>query len=186
MSQPRAVWRASVIAAAAACWPRRKATRRGPAEGDCQELRERLDVVLNNLAARRGGRLQVPHGGPQGASIRYTSAVRALETCASTPTRFSAVLEGLSEVFPGAGPAQIRSMLTDLVRQGFLVTSLRAPLTVTDPLGHLIERLQGVEADAIEAVAPVLHGLEGVAAALHHHNRAPGAGQTRMREGTLK
>ncbi|MFJ8754592.1 lantibiotic dehydratase [Streptomyces sp. NPDC102441] len=153
---------------------------------NCQELLERLDVVLNNLAARRGGRLQVPHGGPHGASIKYTSAVRALETCASTPTRFSAVLEGLSEAFPGAGPAQIRSTLTGLVRQGFLVTSLRAPLTVTDPLGHLIERLQAVEAHAIEAVAPILHGLEGVAAALDHHNRTPGAGQTRMREALVR
>ncbi|WP_325748079.1 lantibiotic dehydratase [Streptomyces sp.] len=149
---------------------------------NCAELLDRLDVVLNNLAARRGGRLQVPHGGPHGASVKYTSAVRVLESCASTPIRFSAALEGLSEAFPGADPAQIRSMLTDLVRQGFLVTSLRAPLTVTDPLGHLIECLQGVEAHAIEAAAPILHGLEDVAAALHHHNRAPGTGQTRMRE----
>ncbi|MFJ8173642.1 lantibiotic dehydratase [Streptomyces sp. NPDC094473] len=153
---------------------------------NCQELLERLDVVLNSLAARRGGRLQVPHGGPHGTGIKYTSAVRALETCASTPTRFSAVLEALTKVFPGTAPARIRTMLTDLVRQGFLVTSLRAPLTVTDPLGHLLDRLHGVEAHTIEAVAPVLHGLERVAAALHHHNRTPGAGQTRMREALVR
>ncbi|MFE7751383.1 lantibiotic dehydratase [Streptomyces sp. NPDC057428] len=148
---------------------------------NCQELLERLDVVLNNLAARRGGRLHVPHGGPHGAGIKYTSAVRALETCAAAPTRFSAVVDGLAEVFPGAGPARIRSMLVDLVRQGFLVTGLRAPLTVTDPLGHLLERLHGAEAHTIEAVAPILRGLEGAAAALRHHNRTPTAGQTRLR-----
>ncbi|MEK8144019.1 lantibiotic dehydratase [Streptomyces sp. M10(2022)] len=35
-------------------------------------------------------------------------------------------------------------------------------------------------------MAPILHGLEGVAAALHHHNRTPGAGQTRVREALVR
>ncbi|MGW1887768.1 lantibiotic dehydratase [Streptomyces sp. NPDC001970] len=148
----------------------------------CPELLERLDVVLNNLAARRGGRLQVPRGGPHGASIKYTSAVRTLQDCAAVPIRFNSVADKLSEVFPGAGPAKVRGMLTELVQQGFLITGLRAPLTVTNPLGHLIDRLQAVDAHTISAVAPVLRDLEAVAAAVHHHNRTAGSGQARLRD----
>ncbi|WP_351230059.1 lantibiotic dehydratase [Streptomyces sp. NPDC002133] len=148
----------------------------------CPVLLERLDVVLNNLAARRGGRLQVPHGGPHGASIRYTSVVRALQDRAAAPIRFGTVVDTLTDTFPGTDAARVRGMLTELVQQGFLLTCLRAPMTVTDPLGHLIEQLHKVEASTVEGAAAVLRDLEAVAAAVRYHNDTPGQGQARPRE----
>ncbi|MDX3308886.1 lantibiotic dehydratase [Streptomyces sp. ME08-AFT2] len=145
----------------------------------CPILLERLDVVLNNLAARRGGRLHVPHGGPMGATVRRTSAVRVIERLAGGPVRFAALAEQLAAAFPRTEPQNIRTLLGALVREKFLITSLRAPMTDTDPLSHLIERLHGAVADAgmVPQVAQVLHELEAVQRAVHEHNRRPASAQ---------
>ncbi|MEU6708630.1 lantibiotic dehydratase [Streptomyces wuyuanensis] len=148
----------------------------------CPDLLERLDVVMNNLAARRGGRLQVPHGGQHGASVVHTSAVRALQDYAAVPIHFGAVVDTLASLFPGSDTGRVRTMLTELVRQGFLLSCLRAPMTETDPLGHLLEQLHKAEASTIESAAAILRDLEAVAAALRHHNAIPGPGQARPRE----
>ncbi|GAA2463098.1 lantibiotic dehydratase [Streptomyces macrosporus] len=66
---------------------------------------------------------------------------------------------------PGVDRAQVRRMLTELVRQGFLITSLRAPFTVTDPLAHCLDRLRAAGAEDTDA-AELLHALQQVAADL--------------------
>ncbi|CAL9509334.1 lantibiotic dehydratase family protein [Streptomyces sp. enrichment culture] len=148
----------------------------------CPILLERLDVVLNNLAARRGGRLHVPHGGPMGATVRRTSAVRVIERLAGGPVRFAALAEQLAASFPRTEPQNIRTLLGALVREKFLITSLRAPMTDTDPLSHLIERLHGADAGTVPQVAQVLHELEAVQRAVHEHNRRPASEQGLARE----
>ncbi|WP_406308085.1 lantibiotic dehydratase [Streptomyces griseoaurantiacus] len=139
----------------------------------CPDLLERVDVVLNDLAARRGGRLHVPHGGPMGATVRRTSAVRVIEDLARVPVRFAALAEQLAASFPRTEPKAIGALLGALVREKFLITSLRAPMTDTDPLSHLIERLNGADAGTVPEVAQVLHELEAVQRAVHEHNRLP-------------
>lgn len=148
----------------------------------CPILLERLDVVLNNLAARRGGRLHVPHGGQMGATVRRTSAVRVIERLAGGPVRFAALAEQLAASFPRTEPQNIRTLLGALVREKFLITSLRAPMTNTDPLSHLIQRLHGADAGAVPQVAQVLHELEAVQCAVHEHNRRPASAQGPARE----
>ncbi|MGN3958251.1 lantibiotic dehydratase [Streptomyces sp. WAC8370] len=148
----------------------------------CPILLERLDVVLNNLAARRGGRLHVPHGGPMGATVRRTSAVRVIERLAGGPVRFAALAEQLAASFPRTEPQNIRTLLGALVREKFLITSLRTPMTNTDPLSHLIERLHGADAGTVPQVAQVLHELEAVQRAIHEHNRRPAGAQGLARE----
>ncbi|MET7902604.1 lantibiotic dehydratase [Streptomyces sp. NPDC005355] len=148
----------------------------------CPALLERLDVVLNNLAARRGGRLHVPHGRPMGATIRRTSAVRVIEELARRPVHFAALAEQLAASFPRTEPQKIRTLLGALVREKFLITSLRAPMTDTDPLSHLIERLHGADAGTVPEVAQVLHELEAVQRAVHEHNRRPASAQGPARE----
>ncbi|MFF0161677.1 lantibiotic dehydratase [Streptomyces sp. NPDC005263] len=148
----------------------------------CPALLERLDVVLNNLAARRGGRLHVPHGGPMGATVRRTSAVGVIEDLARRPVHFTALAEQLAASFRSAEPQNIRTLLGALVREKFLITSLRAPMTSTDPLSHLIERLHGAGAGTVPEVAQVLHELEAVQLAVHEHNRRPASVQGPARE----
>ncbi|WP_217546083.1 lantibiotic dehydratase [Streptomyces sp. GbtcB6] len=146
------------------------------------DLLERLDVVLNNLAARRGGRLHVPHGGPMGATVRRTSAVRWIEDLAREPVRFAALAEKLASAFPRTEPRHITTLLGTLVREKFLITSLRPPMTDTDPLSHLIERLHGVDVGTVPEAAQVLPELEAVRRAVHEHNRLPADRQAPQRE----
>ncbi|MGW6009197.1 lantibiotic dehydratase [Streptomyces sp. NPDC055210] len=143
----------------------------------CPALLERLDVVLNNLAARRGGRLHVPHGGPMGATVRRTSAVRVIEDLARRPVHFAVLVGQLTVSFPSTDPQKIRTLLGALVREKFLITSLRAPMTDTDPLSHLIEQLHGMDAGTVPKVGRVLHELEAVQRAVHEHNRLPARAQ---------
>ncbi|MER7932088.1 MULTISPECIES: lantibiotic dehydratase [unclassified Streptomyces] len=146
------------------------------------DLLERLDVVLNNLAARRGGRLHVPHGGPMGATVQRTSAVRWIEDLAREPVRFAALAEKLTSAFPRTEPRHITTLLGTLVREKFLITSLRPPMTDTDPLSHLIERLHGVDVGTVPEAARVLHELEAVRRAVHEHNRLPANRQSPQRD----
>ena len=148
----------------------------------CPDLLERLDVVLNNLAVRRGGRLHVPHGGPMGATVRRTSAVRVIEDVACGPVRFAALAEQLAASFPRTEPKTIGTLLGALVREKFLITNLRAPMTDTDPLSHLIARLHGADADTVPEAAQVLHELEAVQRAVHEHNRLPANRQEPQRQ----
>ncbi|WP_432033708.1 lantibiotic dehydratase [Streptomyces antibioticus] len=148
----------------------------------CPDLLERLDVVLNNLAARRGGRLHVPHGGPMGATVRRTSAVRVIEDLAREPVRFAALAEQLAASFPLTEPQNISTLLGALVREKFLITSLRAPMTDTDPLSHLIEGLHGVDAGTVPEAVQVLRELEAVHRAVQEHNRRPASGQGPARD----
>jgi thiopeptide-type bacteriocin biosynthesis protein len=136
----------------------------------CPDLLDRLDVVFSNLAVRRGVRLEAPHGQNR-VTVRQTGPVRAVQDAAATPTSFSALTGFLCHSFPGVDPAKVRALLEELVRQGFLITSLRAPMTDIDPLGYLIARLRDVGADMLPAVAPRLAALQGVYAGVRRHNQ---------------
>lgn len=136
----------------------------------CPELLERLEVVFSNLAVRRGGRLEVPRG-PNRVTVRFTPALAAVRDWSKTPVGCGGLADRLGETFGGDGPA-VRAMLTELVRQGVLITCLHPPLTVSDPLGHLLDRLREVEAETVEAVAPLLSGLREVREGLQRHNGA--------------
>ncbi len=147
----------------------------------CPELLERLHVVVTDLAVRRGGRLEVPQG-PNRVSIRYTRAVAAVADLAATPVRFGALIDTLAEDFTAAR-STVRDMLTELVRQGYLLTSLRAPFTVTDPFAHLMDRLGEVEAASIADIASLTRDLDAILAELRHHNHeaTPRVEQSRIR-----
>ncbi|CAO5240055.1 lantibiotic dehydratase [Frankia sp. AgKG'84/4] len=134
----------------------------------CPDLLERLPVMVTSLAVRRSGRLEVPHG-PNRATIRYTRAVAAVADLAAAPVRFDSLRDRLSDDF-SVGRSQVQDMLTDLVRQGYLLTSLRAPFTITEPFAYLMNRLREVGAASVPAAAPMVQDLEIVLAELRRHN----------------
>lgn len=145
----------------------------------CPDLLERLDVVFTNLAIVRGGRLEAPRG-PNRVSARHTSAVQAVRAAAASPVRFGELAATLGITFPDVAAATIHAMLISLVQQGFLLTCLRAPCTVTDPLAHLITRLQAADAATVTSIATTLKALEDVTADLHRHNQ-PGTSRAEQR-----
>ncbi|MGQ0778888.1 MAG: lantibiotic dehydratase [Pseudonocardiales bacterium] len=69
-----------------------------------------------------------------------------------------------------ADRSTVADMLTELVRQGYLLTNLRAPFTVTDPFTHLIDRLHDAGADTVTATTSLVRDLDAVQADLRHHN----------------
>jgi thiopeptide-type bacteriocin biosynthesis protein len=120
--------------------------------------------------------------------VRYTDAVRAVRDLAAAPLRFDVLAGRLAALFGRADESAARHMLGELVRQGVLVTCLRAPCTVVDPLGHLVERLDQADAGCLPSVAPELWGLRAVQAEVNGHNRrAPtGSAQARARDGLTR
>lgn len=149
------------------------------------DLLDRLHVQFTDLAVRRGRRLEVPHG-PNRVSIRHTRAVEVIRDAAAVPVRFSALVDHLTTTFPSAAPATVRAMLADLVQQGYLITNLRAPFTITDPLGYLLDQLHTAETDTLADTAPgiaaLLRELDDIHAELGRHNDADPADQAALRE----
>lgn len=148
----------------------------------CPELLERLDVVFSNLALRRGSRLELTRG-QQRISIRCTPQVRAVRAEAAAPVRFGILEDRLARSFRAGDPAMARSMLTGLVEQGFLITTLHAPMTATDPVGHLVSRLHAARAGALPAVAPLLADLDAFHRDLLTHDAQTGGQQALPRAG---
>ncbi|GAA3393319.1 lantibiotic dehydratase [Cryptosporangium minutisporangium] len=134
-------------------------------------LLEALDVVFTDLATRRGGRVEVPRGTDR-VTVRYTAAVRTVWHAAATPVRFADLVDKLTAEHPGC-EANARTMLTALVAERFLITSLRAPATVIDPLGHVLAEIDRVVAATLPESAEQLAALRAVHGILAAHNAHP-------------
>lgn len=150
-------------------------------------LLRRLDVVFTNLARQAGPRLETPRG-PDTASVRFTSAVNTVRQAAESPIECESLSAKLSAAFPTADQDQVEGLLFDLVHQGFLITSLRAPLTITDPLTYVFDELTRVGAGELEPIAAVMGQLVAVQARLREHNQvATGSAEgARVRAGAVQ
>ncbi|SEO93514.1 lantibiotic dehydratase [Actinacidiphila rubida] len=135
------------------------------------ELLRRLPVMANNTARRRGDRL-VTAGPPADAyaklmapvevSVRLTRPVAAAAEAARQPIVYADLHEHLHRLFPQASTDQIDQVLGGLLDQQILLTSLWAPGTTPDALGHLCEELQRVGAGTLPAVRDLLNELEAI------------------------
>lgn len=110
-----------------------------------------LPVQANNLGFVRGADWVLPYPPctetpVSEVSVRHTTAVRMVLEEAATPIVFGALLAKLASESPQTPVTVIEDMLTDLVRLRILITSVRAPMTVTDPLAHIAAQLQGQHA----------------------------------------
>jgi thiopeptide-type bacteriocin biosynthesis protein len=146
-----------------------------------QELRNRLLVMRNNLAFVRDERLVVgcqqqadTAAGlePVEVSVRYTAAVRTVLQAAQAPIRLGDLAGKLATDFPDRPDSVINGMLAELVAQRILITSLRPPMTATDPLTHVIEALAAAGADTVPEVADLLGALHEIHSDLIRHNCA--------------
>jgi thiopeptide-type bacteriocin biosynthesis protein len=143
------------------------------------DLLECLDVQFSDLARVRGKRIETPFG-PERSSVRYTKAVQEVHETTTSPVTYGVLAARLRERFPGGNPESLHALLTGLIRQGLLITNLRAPFTVIDPLHHVIGRLETAGAHRIAAAASILTRLQTIHAALDAHNRPGSAVATRQ------
>lgn len=140
----------------------------------CPELLERLPVVANSTASVRGDRLIVPfQSDDRGdetraveASLALTAPVQAALTTAEAPIRVGVLLSKLRAEFPEAGPEKTRRLLAELIRRRVLITSLWAPSTGTDALGHIVDQLDAVGAESIAPISKTVAELVAIRAAL--------------------
>jgi thiopeptide-type bacteriocin biosynthesis protein len=146
----------------------------------CEPLAGRLTVVFSSLALLHAGRWEVPVG-PDRQVIRDSPAVRAVRDASQAPVQVSVLADRLSSAFPGSGDKGAR-MLAELVRLGFLITSLRPAMTTTDSLGHVTGELRAAGAHEIPETAGLLGRLEALHRDLAAHNAAEPEHQSAMRE----
>jgi thiopeptide-type bacteriocin biosynthesis protein len=154
---------------------------------DCPGLLARLAVVANSTLMVRGSRLIVPYQ-PQPhdrgtaaveVSLRHTAAVRTATDLAHTPIRLEDLGAKIQADFPTATPEKITAMLTELVHRHALITSLHAPSTEPDALGHLVRQLEAVHASTIDPIAGLVVELTEIHTMLERHNPTPAtAGRT--------
>ncbi|MFF5879989.1 lantibiotic dehydratase [Streptomyces californicus] len=156
------------------------------------ELLPLLSVVVSNTTFERDGSLVVPYqdDGPTGqrraveASVELSAPVRLILRAADAPIRIGELAEKLMTEFPAVAPERVKRLLAGLVRRRVLITNLHAPATETDALGHLVTELDGVRAEDIRLLAPVVRELHAVHAGLEQCGTTEGrdAVATRMRD----
>ncbi|MFJ9085466.1 lantibiotic dehydratase [Streptomyces sp. NPDC102384] len=119
---------------------------------------EKLTLVANNAAHPRGKRLVapgVPADGhdrlmaPEELSLRLTRPVEAALRAAATPVTYQDLREHLTAMFPPGAGEKINTVLRELVMHNLLITSLRPPTTVLDPLDHVCRELARVNMPAL-------------------------------------
>ncbi|MFI0722068.1 lantibiotic dehydratase [Streptomyces sp. NPDC021224] len=132
------------------------------------ELLRRLPVVANNTARPRGDRLVVM-GPPSDAraqlmapievSVRNARPVAAAVEAAREPINYADLHTHLQALIPQVAADRIDALLTGLIGQQILLTSLWAPTTTVDAFGHLCAELERVSADAIPSLRDLVTTL---------------------------
>ncbi|ALG06356.1 lantibiotic dehydratase [Kibdelosporangium phytohabitans] len=144
----------------------------------CAPLRQRLPVVANTVHWLRDGRLvaglrqapgAVPDSQPVEVSLRHTPAIALILDAARAPIPVADLADKLAAEFPGTPQPAIDRTLAHLITQRVLISSLRSPMTAPDPLAHLLDQLNLLDADQIPQAAPIVHSLKEIAAQLDHH-----------------
>ncbi|MEY9958869.1 lantibiotic dehydratase [Streptacidiphilus sp. MAP5-52] len=138
-------------------------------------LLERLAVMANTTATRRGDRIVVP-GVPAGGdvvlmppvevSVNASAPVLSALERARTPITYSRLRTELADQFPTATAGQLDGLLTGLVEQQLLISALWPPVTTTDALGHVCTVLKQAAAAGLPDLADLVTGLVEIRYAL--------------------
>ncbi|RKN45711.1 lantibiotic dehydratase [Streptomyces hoynatensis] len=128
------------------------------------EVRRRVSVVWNNLCRTRGLRLVLP--GPKGeVSVRRNALTSWAAAEAERPVPYAWLLKQAAAAFPTLAEERADALLAELIRHGFLLTSLAAPRIDAALLDH-------VEA-AVEPLPGAAAHLRAVRAAMETYASAP-------------
>ncbi|WP_416979089.1 lantibiotic dehydratase [Streptomyces sp. T028] len=163
-AQPDAVWLNDVVTAI---------------ERDPEMLRNVL-VVADHTCTVRGARVSVQHqpgtDGPTETTLRRTRAVETVLAIARTPITVGDIAAKLHSDYPDTAPTVIDDTLRNLVAHRVLLTSLPAPMTCDDPLGHLIAQV-----DTTDVASATAEELRQIHSLLSLHDDAPQQEQRALR-----
>ncbi|MGZ4164964.1 MAG: lantibiotic dehydratase family protein, partial [Tumebacillaceae bacterium] len=136
-----------------------------------------LHVQTNPLVQRVGNRVQVAfaqdvdaktRGAGNAPSIRSTWVVEAILEAAQSWMSFDQLVALILEQEPSAPEEKITQLLTVLCRHEFLITSLRLPLTNSQPFDHLRTVLASVN-----GIVPLQERLERIAELIRLYDQQP-------------
>ncbi len=133
------------------------------------DLVAHLDVVVSDLVLDRGDRVEMPRG-PGRVTVRNTAVIRLVRDTAAAPIAFRVLFDKVTAAFPGVSPSTVHQALGDLVAQGVLITSVRAPMTVTDPLSHVIKTVDRATTGGAGDACSVVGELRDIQRIIGIHN----------------
>jgi thiopeptide-type bacteriocin biosynthesis protein len=166
----------------------------------CPPLLGRLPVVVNDLAFERAGRLVVPwqphlcalgqgRQGAAGTSVRLVPVVRTIQQAARCPIEVSDLIGKVVAEHAGVARQALLAAVAELVSCGVLISSLRAPSTVTDPLAHLLARLDEAGAAGLpesRGLVAELSAISGEMKELHTTGTWHRAQRRRVTQGRMR
>ncbi|MFJ1735499.1 lantibiotic dehydratase [Streptomyces sp. NPDC088254] len=124
-------------------------------------VRPHLMLLTSSLVVARDGYVVIEHrprgrdGARDHVQIRMTEPVCTALNEARTPISWSHLTAKLSACFPTASHTMIEKLLAGLVRQRFLITSLRPAMTTTDPLATLLPHSRHLAPDGAQQLREV-------------------------------
>ncbi|MFD3514888.1 lantibiotic dehydratase [Streptomyces sp. NPDC058657] len=140
-------------------------------------LLARLTVMVNNTGRSRGNR-HVVEGEPSGpeargfapveVSVRNTRPVAAVLAAARSPIAYGVLLNNLAEQFPSAHHDQLNRLLTNLLSEHVLLSSLWPPMVTVDTLAHVCLQLDKADAAHIPDIADLATQLTDLHARMDH------------------
>ncbi|WP_328469077.1 lantibiotic dehydratase [Actinoplanes sp. NBC_00393] len=121
-------------------------------------LRPHLQIRANNLVVQRGAHALLEHragerpdGAPVHLRVRATAPVRSALALATDPISWGDLTAKLVAE-TGAAPAAADRLVEQLVRQQLLLTNLRPPTIVTDPLTAVVTQLEGLPGEPADTL----------------------------------
>ncbi|MBC9730352.1 lantibiotic dehydratase [Streptomyces sp. TRM68367] len=151
-----------------------------------REVLRRLPVMLDPACVVRGNRVGVANQpgteGPTDTTLRRTPAVEALLTHARAPITAGDLVAKLHGDYPDTPTTVIEDMVGSLVAHRVLQTSLNAPMTCDDALGHLVAQLDAAGTAATAGGAAMTEELRQIHQLLTLHDTAPQGKQQALRD----
>ncbi|MGW1267414.1 lantibiotic dehydratase [Streptomyces sp. NPDC002491] len=150
-------------------------------ERDPNVLR-RLRVIADPTCTVRGARIAVNYQpgptGPTETTLRRTRAAQKALSLARSPASVGHIVDKLHAEYPDTAVETITSMVSDLVEHRVLLSSLHAPMTCSDALGHLLEQL---DCSGAGPLLPALPALRRIHQTLGRHEHETPAEQRALR-----
>ncbi|TDQ46318.1 lantibiotic dehydratase family protein [Actinorugispora endophytica] len=114
-----------------------------------------VEVCVNTLARQRGDRVHVPAEGDAEYTLAWTPVLALVLEVTRAPIRFATLAGKVAAQFPDVPAPRRLAALAELVWVGLLLSSLRAPATLTDATVPLPEAVQR-QAEALPAASDLL------------------------------
>ncbi|MFF4575688.1 lantibiotic dehydratase [Streptomyces sp. NPDC001410] len=138
-----------------------------------------LTIQINSLAFRRGDTLNTPRSGGRIASAKISRPLAVLLQAVEQPASGRQLLRLLTDA--GGTPEQARRLIKQALADGYLISSLTAPMTVDDPAGHIVGALRSHTGEFEQGTREILAQLDRAGRLLAAHNQATGDAAHKLR-----